>query len=154
MPIEQDIQIQFRSMVVDDIPRVLEVEHDAFPTPWPAQAFLDELTKNQFARYLVLEVDEVIAGYCGMWVIMDEAHITNIAIHSTYRGKGFGELLLRYAMEFSTLYGAEKMTLEVRASNQVAQQLYQKLGFEVTGLRPGYYSDNKEDALIMWVTYE
>lgn len=154
MPIEQETQVQFRAMVVDDIPKVVEVEQDAFPTPWPAQAFQDELTKNQFARYFVLEVGGEVVGYCGMWIIMDEAHITNIAVHSTYRGRGLGEWMLRYAIEFSTLYGAEKMTLEVRASNVVAQQLYKKLGFEVTGLRPGYYSDNKEDALIMWVTYE
>ncbi|MDQ0418412.1 ribosomal-protein-alanine N-acetyltransferase [Croceifilum oryzae] len=154
MSIEQETQIQFRSMVVGDIPQVLEVEQDAFPYPWTAQAFQEELTTNPFARYLVLEVEGAVAGYCGMWVIIDEAHITNIAVHSTYRGKGFGELLLRYAMEFSTLYGAEKMTLEVRASNQIAQQLYKKLDFEVTGSRPGYYSDNKEDALIMWVTYK
>ncbi|SFX71064.1 ribosomal-protein-alanine N-acetyltransferase [Thermoactinomyces sp. DSM 45891] len=154
MSIEQEIQIQFRSMVVDDIPQVLDVERDAFPHPWTGQAFRDELTTNPFARYLVLEIEGTVVGYCGMWVIIDEAHITNIAVHSRCRGKGFGELLLRYAMEFSTLYGAEKMTLEVRASNQIAQQLYKKLDFEVTGLRPNYYSDNKEDALIMWVTYK
>lgn len=144
----------FRPMTLVDIPRILEVEADAFPTPWPEQAFVDELTKNQFARYTVLEIDGIVAGYCGMWMIIDEAHITNIAIHSDFRGFGLGEGLLRYVMSMASLLGAIKMTLEVRVSNFIAQKLYKKLGFEGTGVRPQYYTDNKEDALIMWVTLD
>jgi ribosomal-protein-alanine N-acetyltransferase len=144
-------QVKFRSMELTDIPRVMEVEKRSFPTPWPEKAFYDEILHNQFARYEVVEVDGVVAGYCGMWLILDEAHITNIAIHPDYRGKGLGKALLKHMMQLAASLGSMKMTLEVRVSNEIAQSLYRKMGFEATGIRPRYYSDNQEDAMIMWV---
>lgn len=145
------IERSIRFMTVDDIDDVLIVEHDAFTVPWSKAAFLNELTNNQFAQYLVLEAEGKIIGYCGLWIILDEAHITNIAILSQYRGEKLGEYLLRYAMELAKLYGATKMTLEVRVSNEPAQRLYKKLGFVEGGLRKQYYTDNLEDAKVMWV---
>ncbi len=91
-------------------------------------------------------------GYGGMWIIIDEAHVTNIAVCPAYRGRKFGERLLRRLIAEAIAQGAGKMTLEVRVSNYQAQGLYRKLGFADAGLRRGYYTDNQEDALIMWAT--
>lgn len=140
-----------RYMEEKDIDDVLIVEENSFTTPWSRVAFVNELKNNKFAHYLVLQNHDEVIGYCGMWIIVDEAHITNIAIHSDYRGQKLGEALLLQAIEFSRTLGAIKMTLEVRVSNQVAQQLYKKLGFNTGGIRKNYYTDNQEDALVMWV---
>ena len=140
-----------RYMTLEDIDDVLIVEHDSFTVPWSRVAFVNELTANQFARYLVMEVDNEIIGYCGVWLVVDEAHITNIAIHSKYRGKSYGQMLLYSVIELAKTYGVCKMTLEVRVSNQAALKLYSKFGFEPGGIRKNYYTDNGEDALVMWV---
>lgn len=140
-----------RMMKVEDIEDVLFVEEDSFTVPWTRTAFYNELTNNNFAHYLVMEVDERVIGYCGVWIVVDEAHITNIAVHSKHRGKRLGELLLLHVMQLAKMYGAKKMTLEVRISNIVAQSLYKKLGFIQGGIRKGYYTDNQEDAIVMWV---
>lgn len=145
----EDVRVRF--MTVEDLDAIMIVEYDAFTVPWSRTAFHNELTANQFAHYLVLEVDEKVIGYCGLWVIMDEAQITNIAIHSSQRGKKFGERLLQEAMDVARAYGAAVMTLEARISNIIAQNLYKKFGFQPGGIRKNYYSDNLEDALVMWV---
>jgi ribosomal-protein-alanine N-acetyltransferase len=142
--------IEFRSMKLDDIDAICEIEREAFPTPWTHEAFYNELRNNHFARYLVMVYNGQLAGYAGMWLIMDEAHITNIAIHKNFRGKRLGEKLLRQLQATAYLQGMKQMTLEVRVSNTVALKLYEKLGFNGVGLRRGYYTDNNEDALIMW----
>lgn len=141
----------FRPMNVNDLAAIVEIESLSFTIPWSVNAFYNELTQNQFARYFVVEQDGRVVGYAGMWLIMDEAHITNIAIHPDYRGQKRGEKLLRRLMEEARSHGMRKMTLEVRRSNKVAQNLYEKMGFYATGFRPRYYSDNNEDAMIMWV---
>lgn len=143
-------QFVFRKMTVTDIPSIVEIEHDAFETPWTAEAFHNELTNNLFAQYMVMEWNNEIIGYAGMWIIIDEAHITNIAILSPYRGQGLGKRLINELQRTAQFLGAKKMTLEVRVSNVRAQALYRQFGFEDAGVRPGYYSDNNEDALIMW----
>jgi [ribosomal protein S18]-alanine N-acetyltransferase len=140
-----------RLMTEEDIKEVLLVEYASFPTPWSRDAFENEIKQNHFANYIVLEVNGEVVGYGGFWSILDEAHITNIAVSPAYRGKKLGEYLVRKMMELARELGAEMMTLEVRASNLVAQGLYKKLGFEEKGIRKGYYSDDGEDALIMWV---
>ncbi|QAY66887.1 ribosomal protein S18-alanine N-acetyltransferase [Paenibacillus protaetiae] len=146
--------VLFRPMVLADIPAVEEIEQEAFATPWTSDAFTNELTNNMFAKYIVMESGGELIGYGGMWVIVDEAHVTNVAIRSDCRGQGFGRLLMSELQHKAVFYGAERMTLEVRVSNTVAQNLYRKLGFEPSGVRPGYYSDNNEDALIMWAELE
>jgi len=140
----------FRAMTVDDIDTIVEIEREAFTAPWTAEAFHNELRQNMFAKYMVMERDGVIMGYGGMWLIVDEAHVTNIAVRERYRGQGFGKKLLAEMMRTAHWFGARRMTLEVRVSNERAQRLYRKFGFEPSGVRPGYYSDNAEDALIMW----
>ncbi|MCD1259557.1 ribosomal protein S18-alanine N-acetyltransferase [Paenibacillus athensensis] len=142
--------MEFRSMRLDDIPAICEIEEEAFTTPWTEGAFRNELTNNQFAHYIVLESGSSIAGYGGMWLIMEEAHVTNIAIRAPYRGRKLGERLIRELMRTAVFLGAIRMTLEVRASNYIAQNLYEKMGFRSVGVRRGYYTDNREDAIIMW----
>lgn len=141
----------FRFMNLDDLDQIMLVEHESFTLPWSRGAFYNELVQNQFANYIVLEVDEKVVGYCGVWIVTDEAHITNIAILPEYRGRKLGEALLRRIMDLARENGAKTMTLEVRVSNNVAQSLYRKLGFEGGAIRKNYYTDNHEDALVMWV---
>ncbi|WP_251523559.1 ribosomal protein S18-alanine N-acetyltransferase [Robertmurraya korlensis] len=142
----------FRYMKEEDIDQILKIEELSFATPWTRQSFENELNLNQFAVYLVLEKEGKIVGYCGMWLIVDEAHITNIAVLPEFRGQKLGEAILRMIMEVAKKRGAKTMTLEVRVSNTVAQSLYRKLGFMNGGIRKNYYTDNYEDALVMWVT--
>ncbi|MGO4348279.1 ribosomal protein S18-alanine N-acetyltransferase [Paenibacillus sp. MCAF9] len=140
----------FRAMTMADIPAIVAIEQEAFTSPWTVEAFTNELMNNLFARYMIMEYEDQIIGYGGMWVIMDEAHVTNIAVRSDYRGQGLGNCLLNELQRTAVFFGAVKMTLEVRPSNEIAQNLYRKYGFEPAGVRPRYYSDNNEDALIMW----
>ena len=143
-------ELAFRRATVADIDEICGVEAASFNVPWSRQAFLGELTDNTWAKYIVGELAGKIIGYAGMWLIFDEAHVTNIAIHPDYRGRKYGERMVRHLMQLARDYGAARMTLEVRASNVIAQSLYRKLGFEVRGRRRGYYSEENEDALIMW----
>jgi len=147
--IEESLLV-FRSMRLEDISHIYAIESEAFSAPWSEGAFYNELTSNHFAHYMVMEYDGDIAGYGGMWVIIDEAHVTNIAVRKEYRGRKLGERLLCELMNTASFLGAKRMTLEVRVSNEVARNLYVKLGFVESGVRKGYYSDNQEDALIMW----
>lgn len=143
--------ITFRNMTVDDLDQVMEIEVNSFTIPWSREAFFNELTKNQFAQYLIVEVDQKVVGYCGVWIIIDEAHITNIALLPEYRGMKLGEALMAKVMELAREIGALRVTLEVRVSNERAQNLYRKFGFEEGAIRKQYYTDNMEDALVMWV---
>ncbi|WP_088106089.1 ribosomal protein S18-alanine N-acetyltransferase [Halalkalibacter urbisdiaboli] len=148
--IEQEQSI-IRLMTLEDIEQVVKVEEDSFAIPWKPAVFENELTNNKYAHYLAYEYNEKVIGYCGLWVVMDEAQVTNIAIHSDYRGQKRGEELLAYAKAFVSLMGVKRLSLEVRVSNYVAQGLYRKLGFQEGGIRKNYYADNLEDALVMWV---
>ncbi|WP_232699931.1 ribosomal protein S18-alanine N-acetyltransferase [Brevibacillus daliensis] len=143
--------IEFKYMTWDDVEKVAELERICFPTPWPKEAFYNELKINPNAKYLVALLDQEIVGYCGMWIIIDEVHITNICVHPDARGQKIGLRIMKQMMGLAMLHGGEKMTLEVRPSNTVARHLYEKLGFEEQGRRKRYYSDNNEDAIIMWV---
>ncbi len=131
---------------------VCEVENKSFAVPWTERMFYDELN-NPLARYVVLlekqNPGNVIA-YVGYWKIFDEGHITNVAVHPEWRGKKAATYLMRQMMQLAASEGLKDMTLEVRRSNLAAQGLYTKLGFAVEGIRPNYYEDNGEDALIMW----
>jgi ribosomal-protein-alanine N-acetyltransferase len=119
---------------------------------WTAQSFSSELKDNYLARYFCLELDGKVIGYMGLWIVMGEAHVTNIAIWPGCRGQGWGEYLMRSVMLKMVNSGVFRMTLEVRVSNTPAQNLYSKLGFKSAGLRKKYYSDNQEDAIIMWAS--
>jgi ribosomal-protein-alanine N-acetyltransferase len=144
------MEVKFIEMDIAHIPEVLNIERASFPTPWSQQAFTYEILHNNFGYYVVAMDDGKVIGYGGMWLILDEAHITNIAVSPLSRGKKVGLMLMSYLMIKAVELGAVRMTLEVRPSNQVARNLYKKLGFEERGLRKNYYSDTNEDAIIMW----
>lgn len=121
----------------------------SFITPWTRESIEKEL-ENQFARYVVAIRDGVVIGFGGVWLILDEGHITNIAVHPEYRGIGTGDMLVEALIELCRLENIASMTLEVRKSNIIAQNLYKKHGFIEEGIRKNYYADTKEDAVIMW----
>ena len=161
-------------MTLEDIATVAAIEDTTFSLPWSATAFRYEIVNNRASEYCVLRytpwqvpgesrglahrfrrvierpaLDRSIIGYGGQWVIIDEAHISTIAVAKPWRGRGLGELLLASMIERAAHRGAELVTLEVRVSNTVAQGLYKKYGFEIVGRRKRYYGDNGEDAHIM-----
>ena len=117
--------------------------------PWSKEAFAQEIT-NPMAKYVVAEMDNKVIGFAGLWTIVDEGHITNIAVHPDYRGKGIGSKLVKSLIDNSKDWYINDLTLEVRYSNKIAQNLYKKYGFIEEGIRKNYYADNKEDAVIMW----
>lgn len=142
--------IEILSLKFEHINSVLKIDALSFPTPWSRESFERELEINKFARYVVAKQAGIVIGYAGMWLILDEGHITNIAVHPEYRGIGAGNLLLEALIEICRIDSINSLTLEVRKSNLVAQNLYKKYGFLEQGIRKGYYGDNKEDAVIMW----
>ena len=146
--------VRFRKMTIADIDEVYEIERLSFTLPWTKDAFYYEMINNEHAYYVVAETSEGIVGYCGMWLVMDESHVTNIAIHPQQRGKKMGEGLMQAAIDAAKAHGAVLMTLEARVSNTVAQNLYRKLGFKNGGIRKRYYTDNYEDAIVMWVNFD
>lgn len=169
--------IRVAPMELQDLPQVLQIERLSFSSPWNARAYESELRYNEMAHYYVARIDpgqfnhrngaglggwfnrllrpapppatEVIVGYVGFWLMAGEAHISTIAVTPEYRGHSFGEFLLATVLAEAQRCGAHVATLEVRVSNQGAQALYDKYGFEKVGLRKAYYSDNNEDAYIM-----
>ncbi|MBE3102366.1 MAG: ribosomal protein S18-alanine N-acetyltransferase [Firmicutes bacterium] len=140
-------------MTSKDITGVWDIEKLCFSIPWSIEAFRLEVEQNQCARYFVAYIDDQVVAYGGMWLILDEAHITNIAVHPDYRRQSLGRLIMQTLMREAARVNIERMTLEVRVSNSPAIHLYTLLGFEEGGIRKGYYANNREDALIMWNFY-
>ncbi len=147
---EKKQKIDICNMEHKDVEQVFEIEELSFKTPWSKEAFTEELEKNKLARYVVARIDGKVAAYGGMWMVLDEGHITNIAVHPEYRGQKIGEKIVLSLIEAARESNVNKMTLEVRTSNVPARNLYKKLGFIDFGVRKGYYSDTGEDAVIMW----
>lgn len=140
-----------KEMTLLDIDNIYALETRTFSDPWAKSAFESEL-HNKLAKYLLLEIQGELVGYGGVWLVLDEGHITNIAIDKEMRGQGLGYHLVSYMMSFMKAAGIKSVTLEVRESNVPAIKLYVKCGFEVAGIRKGYYQNNGENALIMWAT--
>lgn len=136
-------------MLLDDLPAVHTIELASFTSPWPPNAYRSELESNRLATYLVARAGTTIVAYGGMWLMVDEAHITTFAVHPHWRRQGIGERLLLAFLDLAVDRHAHEATLEVRLSNLPARRLYEKFGFRPVGLRPRYYSDDNEDALIM-----
>lgn len=137
-----------RDMEAKDIDQILEIESVSFPAPWSRETFISEL-QNPLSVYLVADNDGTVLGYAGIWIIFDEGHITNVAVHPDYKGNRVGETLLGEMEAIILGNGGKMMTLEVRPSNQPALILYNRFNFKRVGLRKGYYTDNNEDAIIM-----
>lgn len=160
-------------MRLEDIPTVAVIERLVYSRPWPMEAYRYEILENPRSHYYVArlkegkgkraqgfravlrraiagpETDESLLGYGGLWLMIDEAHISTLAVHTKWQGRGIGELLLATLITKAVELDAAYITLEVRVSNQRAQGLYKKYGFQPSGLRKRYYSDNNEDAVIM-----
>jgi ribosomal-protein-alanine N-acetyltransferase len=141
--------ISIRPMRVADLQGVMSVERSAYVSPWRLEDFYRELTMNQLAHYFVAEQNEEIVAFVGIWLMVDEAHITNIAVLQEHRGKKIGEQLLLFILVEAQRLGAIRAILEVRVSNSRAQNLYLKHCFRFVGLRRNYYHDNSEDAFLM-----
>jgi ribosomal-protein-alanine N-acetyltransferase len=137
------------AMQLEDVPAVHEIEQLSFRTPWPAHAFEQELRGNRLARYLVARAGDTVVGFAGVWLMVDDAHVTTFGVHPDWRRQGIGRQLLLNLYELSVALRARQMTLEVRVSNTPAQALYRSFGFEIVGRRPHYYTDDGEDALVM-----
>jgi [ribosomal protein S18]-alanine N-acetyltransferase len=138
-----------RRMRLEDIPAVHEIDMLSFSLPWPERSFRFELTQNPASRSWIAEVDGKIAAMLVLWFVIDEAHIATIAVHPDFRRQGIGEQILLTALRAVKEEGARRAFLEVRAGNAAALAMYKKYGFEFSGVRPRYYKDNNEDALLM-----
>lgn len=133
-----------------DTADIFEIEKLCFPDPWSMDSIRYELEENEKAFYLVAEHSGKVVGYMGLWWILDEGHITNVAVRPGYRNRKIAEGIIRVMLEHTIGAGILHHTLEVRRDNQPAINLYEKFGFEVDGVRKGYYQFDGEDALIMW----
>ena len=141
---------QISRMTLDDLPEVIEIDRVSFPSPWPMDAYAQELD-NDKAFFFVARLTEpphTLVGHGGMWMFYDEANISNIATHPDWRRRGVGELLVRHLVAQAQALSAILITLEVRASNAAAQRVYARLGFDEVGRRKRYYHDG-EDAILM-----
>ncbi|HEV2474791.1 MAG TPA: ribosomal protein S18-alanine N-acetyltransferase [Chthonomonadales bacterium] len=132
-----------------DLEAVTRIDRLCFPVPWSPSSYVTELA-NRTARYLVARIAGQLVGYAGAWVIMDEAHITTLAVDPQYQRRKVGERLLIALLEEAALQKASRATLEVRESNAAAQNLYRRYGFRSVAVRRSYYTDNGENALVMW----
>lgn len=138
-------------MTKDVIDTVLKIEEESFGEHhWGKQAFYDELSSNLANYYCIVDIDKNILGYAGFWHIIDEAHITTVAVKPNMRRKKLGELMLNHIINECFKKEIKYITLEVRVSNKPAINMYEKYGFKSLGTRKNYYQDNHEDALIMW----
>ena len=158
-------QLALELMREADIATVQEIEREIFSTPWPRNAYYRELASRSSAHYLVLrqegavekpagvqgaDFDPTIVGYGGMWRMYDEAHVTTIGVRHDLQHRGFGRVLFAGLVQAAYDMGAKWVTLEVRTSNENAMKMYEAFGFKVIGRRKGYYTDNGEDAIVMW----
>lgn len=138
-----------RRMTLKDVPAVHALEAAVFSTPWSEKDFVYEMTENKVARYLVIEDAGEIVAFAGAHIILDQAHVTNIAVREDRRGRGWGRLITKALMQYAANLGAEYLTLEVRESNEPAKRLYTSLGFIKVHVRKRYYEDTGEDAWLM-----
>lgn len=143
------VTVRVEPMTFDDLPAVHAIERASFAAPWPAHAYRSELESNRLASYLVVRLGSRVVAYGGIWLMVDEAHVTTFAVDPRLRRRGVGGRLLLALLELAIERGAREATLEVRLSNIAARRLYESFGFRPVGLRPRYYSDNGEDALVM-----
>ena len=151
MSVNTTFQIYITKMTAEDIEDVVQVESESYGEHhWAKSSFYDELQNNLAKYYCAKTIDGKLAAYAGTWNIIDEAHITTIAVRPEYRRKHIGEALIVKILENCYLSKIKYLTLEVRESNIPAIELYKKYGFASLGTRKGYYQDNNESALIMW----
>jgi len=143
------LRVHLEPMRAADIDAVQRIERVSFSTPWPAYAYRQEIETNRLARYIVARAGGEVVGFAGMWMMVDQAHVTTFAVDPAWRRQGIGARMVLGLLHMGRTLGARQATLEVRLSNLPARKLYERFGFRPVGVRPRYYSDNGEDALIM-----
>ena len=143
------VRVRIEPMSLDDLDAIQRIEALSFSVPWPEQAYRSEIQTNRLASYLVAKVEGKVIAYGGIWLMVDEAHVTTVAVDPGWRRQKIGARLLLALLDVALARGAHEATLEVRLSNLPARRMYEAFGFRPVGLRPRYYSDNDEDALIM-----
>ncbi len=146
------VGLHIEPMRFEDLDAVQAIERASFTTPWPPHAYRTELESNRLASYLVVRAADTVVGFGGLWMMVDEAHVTTFAVHPEWRRQGIGSRLIVALLDIAIERRASEATLEVRLSNLAARRLYERHGFRPVGLRPRYYSDDQEDALIMTTT--
>jgi ribosomal-protein-alanine N-acetyltransferase len=158
LPARPNWSIHYRPMSLPDVPQVHAIDQLSFSLPWPERSYHFELTQNENSILWVAEalfdppdMAPRITGMIVVWLVVDEAHVATLAVHPDFRGQGLSKKLLALGLRSAILRGAIDSTLEVRASNLVAQKLYEQFNYHIVGQRPRYYRDNNEDALLMTV---
>lgn len=147
---EKTTEIIFRPMTYADLDFVESLEAESFHDAWN-KGMLDNELSNALSTYIIMEADNEMVGYAGFWNIAGEAQVTRVAVSKSKHGLGYGNLLSQALVDKAWEIGAEAVTLEVRETNMVAQKAYEKCGFASSGIRPGYYEDTHEGAVIMWL---
>jgi [ribosomal protein S18]-alanine N-acetyltransferase len=142
--------LSIRPMTRNDIPAVAALESEIYPQPWSPRVFFDELAMENRRYVVAVDGSCAVTGYGGLLIVEEDAHITTIAVAPSARGHQLGTRLMLHLVDEAVDAGTRHLTLEVRASNETAQRLYQRFGFEPVGRRKNYYKD--EDALVMWAT--
>ncbi len=148
MSVSESVALRFEPIAVEHLGRILDIEAEAYPEPWTEGMFRDEI-RNNFSRFFVALLDDMLVGYGGFWLVVDEAHITSVTVRDIYRGRGFGRRLVEHLLQEAEDAGARIATLEVRVSNLRARNLYLQYGFRPVGLRKNYYPKSNEDAIVM-----
>ncbi|MCP4678169.1 MAG: ribosomal protein S18-alanine N-acetyltransferase [Deltaproteobacteria bacterium] len=146
---EPDGAWTIRPATLDDVDAILSIERASFTEPWPRSAFLSEIDGRQWSRVPLLYHRDVLIGFMVHWIIATELHLLNLAVDSTWRRRGAAHRLVEYLVNSARRDKCTEVLLEVRISNEGARKLYRGFGFESVGIRPGYYPDNGEDALLM-----
>lgn len=139
-----------RPMRKEDIFQVSQIEKLSFPTPWSCGIFSSELDKKNLTFYYVMEYQDEVIAYTGYWKLANEAHLVNLAVYPAFRRKGLGSKLLKYVLEKAQNQALDTITLEVRRFNLAAQKFYERFDFKKVAIRPGYYVETGEDALVYW----
>lgn len=147
---ETEKKLLVRQAKENDISAIEALEKQCFVSPWTYESLYHDIIENKLAFYLVAEIEGRVCGYVGVWKILDEGHITNVAVSPEYRRRHIASAMLWSLTDILRDNDVRRCTLEVRRGNEAAKSLYKLLGFEEAGIRKGYYEDNGEDAIIMW----
>lgn len=148
MSIAPGTRLEYRPLHEDYLDEILTIEREAYPEPWTIGMFREEMRSKRSYFYLAFSDDELI-GYCGFWLVLDEAHITSVTVSKNYRGLGYGRDQVKHLLTSAQDKGVRAYTLEVRESNWPARNLYESVGFHAEGRRKAYYSTTQEDAIVM-----
>ena len=148
MSIAPDTRLKYELLREQYLPAIMEIEKEAYPEPWTIGMFREEMRSKRSFFYSAWVADTLI-GYSGFWLVLDEGHITSLTVRRDYRGYGYGREQLMHLLSVGDERNVRAFTLEVRESNERARRLYESVGFRSVGMRKGYYSSTREDAIVM-----